>query len=457
MELKPMYAGINNSPKTTLISEISATAQSIEVADISVFPPAPNLATIGTGATAEVIRYNGISGATLTGCERGFDGTTPGVWRESEAIYRAFTKHDFETLQENITGLQARLLELQEMIPAGLPSGGTTGQYLRKASEADYSAEWADIVAGSNPNLLDNWYFLKPINQRGETEYVSPSVKYQYAIDRWQTYMGADGKLTVEDGGIRMSKTSSNYANMRQIIENGAQFSGRTATLSFLVEAQKGLQLFIARKIEGQTSAQNLALINESEAASPTRIVSATFTLPSNEALYSVNIRPYAEVTADEPFDYKIIAAKLEFGDQQTLARQDAEGNWVLIDPPPNPALELLKCQRYFYRLKSRTSSFLFLGTVFAQSAATCYLTYPLPVEMRIAPTVANSDTSTFAITQRDSLSEGDRKELSSLEVVVPNNKNARIRFVGASSYTLDSVYNAWMLNGAYIDFSAEL
>lgn len=41
------------------------------------------------------------------------------------------------------------------------------------------------------------------------------------------------------------------------------------------------------------------------------------------------------------------IAAKLELGPVQTLAHQNADGNWVLNDPPPNKALELAKCQRY--------------------------------------------------------------------------------------------------------------
>ena len=47
-----------------------------------------------------------------------------------------------------------------------------------------------------------------------------------------------------------------------------------------------------------------------------------------------------------------IKAAKLELGPVQTLARQDADGNWVLNDPPPNFALELAKCQRYQYVIK---------------------------------------------------------------------------------------------------------
>lgn len=105
MAIKTMYPGINNSPKTALTSEISATAQTIRVADISVFPSPPNLATIGTDDSAEVIRYNGISGSSLTGCERGFDGTTASVWRADAAIYRAFTKYDYETLLANITEL----------------------------------------------------------------------------------------------------------------------------------------------------------------------------------------------------------------------------------------------------------------------------------------------------------------------------------------------------------------
>ena len=43
-----------------------------------------------------------------------------------------------------------------------------------------------------------------------------------------------------------------------------------------------------------------------------------------------------------------MLAAKLELGPVQTLAHQDASGNWVLNDPPPDKALELLKCQRYY-------------------------------------------------------------------------------------------------------------
>ena len=33
------------------------------------------------------------------------------------------------------------------------------------------SAVKADVSRVSNPNLLDNWYFADPVNQRGQAEY----------------------------------------------------------------------------------------------------------------------------------------------------------------------------------------------------------------------------------------------------------------------------------------------
>jgi len=44
-----------------------------------------------------------------------------------------------------------------------------------------------------------------------------------------------------------------------------------------------------------------------------------------------------------------VAVIKLELGSVQTLASQNADGTWELNDPPPNKALELLKCQRYQY------------------------------------------------------------------------------------------------------------
>lgn len=111
---KTMYAAKNNSPQALLTSEISSAEQTIPVSDSSVFPAAPNLATLGTGDNAELIKYAGISGNTLTGCVRGFNSTTPQIWPADTPIYRAFTAYDGDAYKANIEQLESEKLGKSE-------------------------------------------------------------------------------------------------------------------------------------------------------------------------------------------------------------------------------------------------------------------------------------------------------------------------------------------------------
>lgn len=107
MAISPMYEGINNSPQTGLSAAITSSDQVVPVTNISVFPAAPNLATLGAEEDAEVIRYNGIEGSTLTGCERGFGGTSAKAWEAGTVISRQITKYDLDILKTNINALDA--------------------------------------------------------------------------------------------------------------------------------------------------------------------------------------------------------------------------------------------------------------------------------------------------------------------------------------------------------------
>lgn len=115
MALTTMYEGKNNSPQTDITSAITAVDTVVPVTDISVFPAAPNLATIGNDENAEVIRYNGIDGNTLTGCERGFGGTTAQPWAAATVISRQITKYDLDTLRENEIDLDRRKAEANDV------------------------------------------------------------------------------------------------------------------------------------------------------------------------------------------------------------------------------------------------------------------------------------------------------------------------------------------------------
>ena len=80
-----------------------------------------------------------------------------------------------------------------------------------------------------------------------------------------------------------------------------------------------------------------------------------------------------------ENFEAVINAVKLEPGPVQTLAHKEGD-TWVLNDPPPNKALELLKCQRYFQRLN--------IARPKQVGADWCFADFK--VIMRAAPAIAN-------------------------------------------------------------------
>ena len=160
-----MYAGVNNSPQTTTAAEITASAQEIPVLSVAGFPAAPNLATIGTDESAEVIRYNGISGSSLTGCERGFHSTTAKIWPVDTLVYRAFSLYDYEALRSNVTQLDAGKLELdgdgsqvtasftpaetREAIATGETAAtlwGKVSKWLSDLKAVAFSGQYADLT-----------------------------------------------------------------------------------------------------------------------------------------------------------------------------------------------------------------------------------------------------------------------------------------------------------------------
>ncbi|WP_034972045.1 hypothetical protein, partial [Agathobaculum desmolans] len=78
----------------------------------------------------------------------------------------------------------------------------------------------------TNPNLLDNWYFGNPVNQRAASEY---SGSWSYCIDRWV----AEGIITVGKEGVSASsRDASNPAYFLQRFEHFPD--GRQVTFSLL-------------------------------------------------------------------------------------------------------------------------------------------------------------------------------------------------------------------------------
>lgn len=109
-----LYPGMVNSPATLLTDDITNDATTIPVAELNVFPAAPNQATIRSATDPaidkETILYTGKSAASgagnLTGVTREFDNNgTYGLkkaWYTGDFISRNFTAKDFAAIQDGI-------------------------------------------------------------------------------------------------------------------------------------------------------------------------------------------------------------------------------------------------------------------------------------------------------------------------------------------------------------------
>lgn len=269
----------------------------------------------------------------------------------------------------------------------GVISGGSPGQILLKGSVEDYDMVWEyltaddvsarpntwlpkpnEIGASSNQNLLDNWYFIGggsqlgngkfPINQRGKTEYIHGiNISGAYSIDCWLyvTVSNTEQTLSVQQDGIDLG---GGYLVQR--FENIEDFFGKAITFSVLTA-------------DGELYSGTNTILN---------LTSSTMFAGSP------NSYPYIAYNIFwNGFEFgcqgTIVAAKLELGSVQTLAHQDADGNWVLNDPPPNYALELAKCQRYQFLAPQH---FMMVGIVGNQKIP--YFSIFTGIPMRSTPTL---------------------------------------------------------------------
>lgn len=172
MALTTMYEGKNNSPQTDITSAITASDMVIPVTDISVFPAAPNLATIGNDENAEVIRYNGIEGSTLTGCERGFSGTTAKQWEAASVISRQITKYDMDTLRGNVLDLESR--KQNNLTFDTTPTAGSTNPVTSGGIKTALDEKQNSLTFDSTPTASSN----NPVTSGGIKTYTDKKILY---------------------------------------------------------------------------------------------------------------------------------------------------------------------------------------------------------------------------------------------------------------------------------------
>lgn len=229
-------------------------------------------------------------------------------------------------------------------VNSGMPKGGEQGDILIKQSDKDYDAYWsAPSPQGSKSNILDNWYFINPINQRGKYTYT----EFAYCIDRWINRFCTSISLT--SSGLNIDCTVSKQgegAGLNQGLELPSRFLGKTVTCSALVDMSNVNYCRFGLHSATSTAYHSTPLVTQN-IQGKVGLVSVTGTLPEQLPSGQTKLN-FGFYFSDQGGTAKIIATKLELGTCQTLAYQDSNGNWNLLDSPPNIEQELAKCQRYY-------------------------------------------------------------------------------------------------------------
>lgn len=340
------------------------------------------------------------------------------------------------------TGTEAQFQALLNDIPNKQPKlRGSAGQVVGFNTQGAAVA----VRGWSNPNLLDNWYFADPVNQRGQTEYSGIG----YTIDRWK-WGTANGMAVIVDAGIEVKRTTSTRVILNQALTTDREtfqkmFSGRTVTISALF---------------GQTLRHATLTIPTDDTSdwypggtASEKVDDMYVRLSIYGSTRNFNLSFDVYVSTDGNGGGLVTAVKCEYGTQQTLAHQDADGNWVLNDPPPDKTLELLKCQRYQVCVRAKQAYSMFgVAYGFTESIAVAFV--PVPCNLRANPALAtNGEFQLYNL-------QGSNVAISNISIDQWSTNGVRLLVEVASPVlTSGAIYQIRAKNNsdAYILFDANL
>lgn len=209
------------------------------------------------------------------------------------------------------------------------------------ALASDGSLEWQGCNQGRT-NLLDNPDFSNPINQRGLTTY---SGSFIYSIDRWVI----SGTISLQSGGISVSPNGFFLQRMESLI------NGEDYTLAVYI----GNQLIIGT-------------ITYDSASSDAQIAASN----SLGTLYIQNIE-------GNLCQFVVSTVAQSILSMPVLLKGAYTGKTLPPWEEPDYATELMTCQRYYHEDNN-----LYFMLCNKWNENLYYENFPLPVEMRVIPTV---------------------------------------------------------------------
>lgn len=279
----------------------------------------------------------------------------------------------------------------------------------------------------SNPNLLDNPDFR--INQRGLSVYSQSAKGQKMTIDRWAIHKHSStktGDVTLtpsSSGGSVLNNQTDGTACMYQRIENFSDLFGKQITYSASIN---GSVLSLTATCTNAT-AQSGNVVYTKDKSAWLRIWVALDTYIQ----FEIYLKAGASITVDW--------VKLEMGDTPT----------PFI--PPNPALELEKCQRYLWVVRSNA---IRLGSFAALSSTGIVYYLYLPIELRTVPTITFENMTLYGTN-----SASVTASISSITVRGRNSNNVKLYVTTGTNMTTGALYELANISGSVgmIELSSEI
>lgn len=279
--------------------------------------------------------------------------------------------------------------------------------------------------------MLDNAYFVKPVNQLMQTEYTGEI----YGIDRWiAKWTGTDGVVSVIDGCISLYRPAYS-AHICQFLENPKKLAGEKITFSVLAKSGSGGETGILIYATSTSNSEPYIIAVTGDNSINYNVIECSAIVPDDVVSLFVDI---TSANAKKSF---IKAAKLELGHIQTLAHKEND-KWVL-NSIPNYALELSKCQRYQCVFNVTIYKMFSLGIAVSSTEIIFFI--HLPSSLRSKPTCTVKNI--FALNTSNLESSSNAKEISITQLHIAENivrltvspKNTGDTFVTGDMYQLIS------------------
>lgn len=294
-----------------------------------------------------------------------------------------------------------------------------------------YDGEWQGLIHGIGARPRDNLIInpLFKINQRGAK---SANGEGQFLVDRWKIYRYVSGTASLTEDGIHLA---GNF-DFGETIESSRLPS--TPNLVITISA-----LFSDGSLASKTG--TLRNNGESEILYTAVTQNANFYFARNWVSDCDLL--YFNLVSESGID--LVAAKLELGPTQTLARQLEDGTWELLEQPD--PLDLLKCQRYLW-VSPGNSTYALLGLSVANNSTTASIWIDLPVPMRDggAPSVS---VDASKIMFRNTKAE----YLVTSAVVDGASRGSKLLLRATGTFSAGTVYETYLGSGERMIVSREL